>query len=195
MAFTNEQFSLTGKVAIVTGAGGREHSIGRAYALGLANAGATVVCADINVEGAQKVADEIVAGGGNAIAVQVDITDRASTAAMAAQAVDAFGGIDILVNNAALMVEIVATARLIMRQRILHAHLRSTLLARSIVQRLARRRWRNAAVDGSSTRYRQVPFPRSQSTGSQRSRCWVLPLHSQANWGAKTSPSTLLPRA
>jgi NAD(P)-dependent dehydrogenase (short-subunit alcohol dehydrogenase family) len=109
MAFTNENFRVDGKVAIVTGAGGRGNSIGRAYALGLANAGASVVVADVNAAGAQSVADEIIAAGGKAIAAGVDITDRAAVAAMVEAAVSAFGGIDILVNNAALMVEIVDT--------------------------------------------------------------------------------------
>ncbi len=105
--FNNDSFRVDGKVAIVTGAGGRGNSIGRAYAVALANAGASVVVADLNGEGAQKVADEITGMGGKAIAVQVDITDTASVEAMAAAAKTAFGGIDILVNNAALMVEIV----------------------------------------------------------------------------------------
>jgi NAD(P)-dependent dehydrogenase (short-subunit alcohol dehydrogenase family) len=109
MAFTNEKFRLDGKVAIVTGAGGRGNSIGRAYALGLANAGASVVVADLNGDGAKKVADEITGAGGKAVAVQVDITDRGSVAAMVEATKKAFGGVDILVNNAALMVEIVAT--------------------------------------------------------------------------------------
>lgn len=104
--FTNEKFALTGKVAIVTGAGGRGNSIGRAYAIALANAGAAVVVADLNGEGAAKVAQEITAAGGKAYAVQVDITDTASVAAMAQAAQAEFGGVDILVNNAALMVEI-----------------------------------------------------------------------------------------
>ena len=55
MAFTTDQFRLDGKVAIITGAGGRGNSIGRAYALGFANAGASVVVADLNLEGAQAV--------------------------------------------------------------------------------------------------------------------------------------------
>jgi len=105
--FTNQQFDLTGKVAIVTGAGGRGNSIGRAYAHALANAGAKVVVADLSLEGAEKVAAEI---GDNAIAVDVDITDRARVDVMVARAVEAFGGIDILVNNAALMVEMGAAA-------------------------------------------------------------------------------------
>lgn len=106
MAFSNDAFLLTGKTAIVTGAGGRGKSIGRAYALGLAQAGASVLVADLNEAGAQSVADEITAAGGKAIAVRVDIADRASVDAMVAAANDAFGGIDILVNNAALMAEL-----------------------------------------------------------------------------------------
>ena len=106
MSFSLDQFRLDGKVAIVTGAGGRGNSIGRAYAMGLANAGASVVVADLNGEGAQAVADEINAAGGKAVGVQVDVADEASTLAMAAAASAAFGGIDILINNAALMVDV-----------------------------------------------------------------------------------------
>lgn len=106
VAFTTDQFRLDGKVAIVTGAGGRGNSIGRAYALGLANAGAAVVVADISEDGAKAVADEINGSGGKALAVAVDIADEASTLAMADAARTEFGGIDILVNNAALMVDI-----------------------------------------------------------------------------------------
>jgi NAD(P)-dependent dehydrogenase (short-subunit alcohol dehydrogenase family) len=93
-------------VAVVTGAGGRGNSIVRAYALGLAQAGAAVVVADLNAEGAERVAAEINAAGGQGIAVGVDITSPPSVAAMAKAAVDAFGGVDILVNNAALMAEL-----------------------------------------------------------------------------------------
>lgn len=106
MSFSTDQFRLDGKVAIVTGAGGRGNSIGRAYALGLANAGAAVVVADLNTDGARSVAEEIVAAGGRAISAGVDITQPASVAQMAKAATEAFGGIDILVNNAALMAEL-----------------------------------------------------------------------------------------
>ena len=75
MTFSTDQFRLDGKVAIVTGAGGRGNSIGRAYALGLAGAGAAVVVADINEAGAKAVAAEIAGSGGKAIGVRVDITD------------------------------------------------------------------------------------------------------------------------
>jgi NAD(P)-dependent dehydrogenase (short-subunit alcohol dehydrogenase family) len=106
MAFTLDQFRLDGKVAVVTGAGGRGNSIGRAYAVGFANAGASVVVADLNKEGAQAVADEIVAAGGKAIAVGVDVSNEEQTLAMAEAAKEAFGGVDILINNAALMVDV-----------------------------------------------------------------------------------------
>lgn len=106
MAFSIDQFRLDGKVAIVTGAGGRGNSIGRAYALGLAQAGAAVVVADLNEAGAQAIAAEITSAGGKAVGVKVDVAEEASTMAMAVAAAAAFGGVDILVNNAALMVDI-----------------------------------------------------------------------------------------
>ncbi len=106
MTFSLDQFRLDGKVAIVTGAGGRGNSIGRAYALGLAAAGAAVVVADINLLGARAVADEIIAVGGKATGVRVDVSDEASTLNLCAEANRHFGGIDILVNNAALMVDV-----------------------------------------------------------------------------------------
>ena len=88
-----------GKVAIVTGAAG---GIGEAYARGLAAEGASVVVADLDEKG-QATADDITAqGGGPAIFVKVDVGDPDSTRAMADATVAAFGGIDHLVNNAAI---------------------------------------------------------------------------------------------
>jgi NAD(P)-dependent dehydrogenase (short-subunit alcohol dehydrogenase family) len=100
---TIDRFRLDGKVAIVTGGGG---AIGRVYARTLADAGAAVALADVNGDGAEDAAKELTAGGFQAIGVRVDITERQSTEAMAARTIEAFGGIDILVNNAALMKEI-----------------------------------------------------------------------------------------
>ncbi|MGB8364696.1 MAG: SDR family oxidoreductase [Rhizomicrobium sp.] len=106
MSFSIDQFRLPGKVAVVTGAGGRGNNIGRAYAMGLAQAGASVVVADLNEQGAKAACDEIVAAGGKAIAVGVDISKQDSVSQMVKAARDAFGGVDILVNNAALMIEL-----------------------------------------------------------------------------------------
>jgi 3-oxoacyl-[acyl-carrier protein] reductase len=88
-----------GKVAIVTGAG---QGIGEAYAKGLSAEGAKVVVADLNDAQATRVADEINAKGADALAVKVDVADPASADAMAQATIDAFGGVDFLVNNAAI---------------------------------------------------------------------------------------------
>lgn len=88
---------LHGRTAVVTGAA---QGIGARLARGLAEAGANVVAAD--VLDAAPVAGQIRSGGGNAIATVTDVTDDISLAGMVAAAADAFGGIDILVNNAAL---------------------------------------------------------------------------------------------
>jgi 3-oxoacyl-[acyl-carrier protein] reductase len=88
-----------GKVAIVTGAAG---GIGEEYARALAAEGASVVVADIDLARATAVAEAIVAAGGSALGVPVDVSDPDSTRAMAAITLEAFGGIDHLVNNAAI---------------------------------------------------------------------------------------------
>ena len=90
---------LTDKVAIVTGAG---QGIGRAIALRLAGAGATVVIAEMNREVGDAVAKEIEALGGRSLVVEVDVSKRDQTQRMAQQTLDTFNQIDILVNNAGI---------------------------------------------------------------------------------------------
>lgn len=87
------------KVAIVTGAG---QGIGEAYARALAAEGASVVVAEINAEHGERVAKEIEQAGGRSVFVPVDVSDEVSTLAMGASAIEAFGGVDYLVNNAAI---------------------------------------------------------------------------------------------
>ena len=94
---------LDGKVAIITGAG---QGIGRAYALRFSAEGAKVVVADIKDEGAEQVVKEIEAAGGEAIAVHVDVADESSTQAMARAAVERWGRIDVLINNAGIFFDL-----------------------------------------------------------------------------------------
>ena len=88
-----------GRVAVVTGAGG---GLGRCHALGLAARGAKVVVNDLG-PGAQRVADEIVAAGGEAIAHSADVTSAEQVLAMVAETEARWGKIDILVNNAGIL--------------------------------------------------------------------------------------------
>ena len=87
------------KVAIVTGAA---QGIGEAYAKALGAEGASVVVADLNAESGERVAKEIEATGGTAMFVVCDVADAESANAMAQATVAAYGGIDLLVNNAAI---------------------------------------------------------------------------------------------
>jgi NAD(P)-dependent dehydrogenase (short-subunit alcohol dehydrogenase family) len=89
--------ALTGKVAIITG-GAR--GIGRAFALRLAEEGGRIVIADV-IDGA-GVREEIVRKGAEALAVHADVSDEESTRGMARKAIETFGRIDILINNAGL---------------------------------------------------------------------------------------------
>ncbi len=93
---------LESQVAIVTG-GGR--GIGRAIAKAFVQEGATTIIADLDVETGAATAQEIVAAGGNARFMQVNVADRANVETMVHSVVAEFGRIDILVNNAAILGE------------------------------------------------------------------------------------------
>ncbi len=87
------------KVAVVTGAG---QGIGEGYAKALAAEGAAVVVAEIAAEQGERVAQEIIAASGRALFVETDVSSEESTRAMGEAAKQAFGGVDYLVNNAAI---------------------------------------------------------------------------------------------
>src|ERR1700742_2076218 len=100
--------SLDNRVALVTGAG---RGIGREHALLLAREGASVVVNDLGGsntgEGrdagpAQQVVEEIISAGGTAVANTANVADWSGAANLVAQAVDTYGGLDIVVNNAGI---------------------------------------------------------------------------------------------
>lgn len=88
--------NLKDKVVIITGAAG---GLGKAFALAFANEGAKVAVCDKNIKGATETAEEI---RNDAIAIEVDVANEASTKAMAQVVAEKFGKIDVLVNNAAI---------------------------------------------------------------------------------------------
>ncbi|MEN3185443.1 MAG: glucose 1-dehydrogenase [Atribacterota bacterium] len=92
-----ELFDLHGEVAIVTGGA---QGLGREMSLALAEAGASVVVADVNLEKAKDVAQEIGTFGMQSLIIQVDVTKQDQVEAMVQKTVDTFGKIDILVASA-----------------------------------------------------------------------------------------------
>ena len=91
---------FTGKTCLITGAGS---GIGRATALRMASEGGRIVAADLHMQSAQSTADEIATAGGTGIAVEVDVGNSAQVQAAIAKAVQTYGGIDVIVNDAAMM--------------------------------------------------------------------------------------------
>jgi len=91
---------LEDKVVIVTGGA---QGIGKAYATGVAREGAKVVVADVDSANGEKVVQEIKEKGGAAVFVQTDVSKKIDAEKMVQTAVDEFGGLDVLVNNAAIL--------------------------------------------------------------------------------------------
>jgi len=141
-----------GKVAIVTGAG---QGLGRAYAEALAAEGASVVIAEINEGNAKDVAEAIIGAGGTALAVRTDVTDPDSCAAMVQAAVDAFGTVDILVNNAAiydgLHMEAFEDLEIAEWERVMAVNVKGTWLATRAVSPIMKAAGHGKIVNISST--------------------------------------------
>jgi len=132
--------NLNDKVAIVTGAG---RGIGRAIALKLAGAGATVVVSDILEKEAEAVAEEIKAAGGQSLAVLADVSQAADVARLVEETLAAYGRIDILVNNAGI-----ARDQLLLRMseedwdKVLDVDLKSVYLCtRAVLRNMLKQRW------------------------------------------------------
>lgn len=91
--------ALEGRVAVVTGGGG---GLAEGICAKLSRDGAAVACADVSLEKAEKVAGQVASGGGRSLAVEVDVSDKVSVEAMVERVAGEFGGVDVLVNNAAI---------------------------------------------------------------------------------------------
>src|SRR5262245_21418110 len=143
---------IDGKVAIVTGAGG---GIGEAYARGLAAQGARVVVAEIKRDNGERVAEEIRKTGADAIAIEVDVGSRESTLALAERTVKAYGGVDFLVNNAAIFGDMKLDSLLTVDwdyyQRFLNVNMNGALLCTRAVYPSMVERGGGAIVNQSST--------------------------------------------
>lgn len=141
-----------GKVAIVTGAA---QGIGEAYARALAREGASVVVADLNADLGERVAKQITSDGGAAVCVKVDVSDPDSTASMAQSTVDHFGGVDFLVNNAAIYggmkLNLLLTVDWDYYKKFMGVNLDGALLCTRAVTPHMRKRGGGAIVNQSST--------------------------------------------
>jgi 3-oxoacyl-[acyl-carrier protein] reductase len=132
--------TLSGRVALVTGA---SQGIGRACAVNLAHAGATVLAAARNQEKLNELVNEITAGGGKASAVAIDVTEEDQIKAAVKNALAQFGKIDILVNNAGITRD-----QLVMRMKradwdaVLNTNLTSAYLCtQQVIGSMLKQRW------------------------------------------------------
>lgn len=137
--FEARDFSVQEKVAIITGAG---QGIGRELARQYAAAGAFPIIADLNLAKAESVVEEIHAAGGQALAVQVDVGNKASVDAMVAKVLKAYGRIDILINNASVFAALEKRAfdeiPLEQWQSVLHINITGTYLCVCAVAQVMR---------------------------------------------------------
>ncbi|NVO17414.1 MAG: SDR family oxidoreductase [Rhodoplanes sp.] len=155
------QGRLAGRVAIVTGAAyGPKAALGAVFAEALCAEGASVVVADI--VDAEPVAAALRATGGRALAVSVDVTDERSVEAMAAAAVEAFGRLDILVNNAVVGSNVppvpLAALDVDAWDRVMAVGLRGSFLcAKAAAPRMAANGWGKIVNIGSTTMQEGLP--------------------------------------
>ncbi|MDB5985178.1 MAG: glucose 1-dehydrogenase [Nevskia sp.] len=140
------------KVAVVTGAG---QGIGEHYAKALAAEGAAVVVAEINEANGTRVAASINEAGGKAIFVRTDVASEESAMAMGRAAEKAFGGVDLLINNAAIYagmrMESELTIDLAYYRRFMDVNIHGALVVTRAVYQSMKQRGGGAIVNGSST--------------------------------------------
>ena len=143
---------IAGKVAIVTGAGG---GIGEAYARALAEQGARVAVADIAKDKGESVAESLRKAGAAALFVEVDVGSPESTLAMAERVTSEWGGIDFLVNNAAIFGDMKMAGLLgadwDYYLKFMNVNMNGALLCTRACYRSMRKRGGGAIVNQSST--------------------------------------------
>ena len=139
---------LAGKAVVVTGAG---RGLGAAYAIAAAAGGASVVCADLDADAAQRTAATIVEAGGIAVAEQVDVADWAGAAALIDGCVQRFGAIDGLVNNAGMVTVVASVSETEADlRRVIEVNLLGTAFCGTLALRHMTARGRGAIVNVTS---------------------------------------------
>jgi 3-oxoacyl-[acyl-carrier protein] reductase len=150
----NARFDLSGQSVIITGGG---KGIGKVYAQEFARVGARVVVADIDEPAAKAVAEALAAEGLAALGLGVDIASEDSTKAMARAALDRFGSIDVLINNASLMSVLARRSWLEIPveewDRVMAVNLRGMFLATRAVFPAMQAQKRGKIVNISSSRF------------------------------------------
>jgi 3-oxoacyl-[acyl-carrier protein] reductase len=170
--------SLDGRTGIVTGAG---NGLGRAEAIALARAGARLVLNDLDGPAVHAVADEIVAAGGRAVVCPGDIAEWATGESLLAAALDTFGSLDLLVNNAGVLRD-----RMIFSMSeqewdlVMRVHLRGHF----VTTRLATAHWRQASKQAGGPVYARIVNTSSEA--------WLLGAAGQPNYAAAKAGITSL---
>jgi len=141
--------NLHTRVAIVTGAGS---GLGRSHALTLSQYGANVAVNDVDASLAQRVAEEITAGGGAAIPVAASVTDETQIAAMVDRVMTVWGRVDILVNNAGILRDMsFAKMSLSDFRQVLDTHLMGAVICTKAVWDIMRRQHHGRIVMTTSS--------------------------------------------
>jgi 2-deoxy-D-gluconate 3-dehydrogenase len=156
---SSQMFELSGRVAVVTGGNG---GIGRGIALGLARAGAAVAILARNEDRNRAVLGELLALGGGAIALRLDVTERAALAPAMAEVERQLGPVDILVNNAGIAIPGgVLKAEAAAWDRVLETNLNSCFLLSQIAARsmAARRRGKIINIASEYSRFGNAIAP------------------------------------